>query len=324
MDNEHSDGISVISETSTHRALDELWDHCEETLSLSPQKPSQKFTSTNVVLIGGIVAFVSMIIANFVCMEGIEMLTPIAHNDNTTLLAQRVDLLELENEALRILVDKLMRDSDKQHQSQLKESLDRKTKKIKVWTGDGNSVEKAYIEKNKKSHHTIDYCNNIVLNSDDLYSEYRKNQCELKKLNGNKHKTESESDSKTVPAKSKYDKRAGSSPTPDIKPDSYHQKPPRKIDTYERKDKKEKSNSYKMSKNIDKIAAEENLRTSRKTVKEPYQEKPSTEFKTKHKRDKGSEKWKRNTDFVVKTNTLQPDKHAENIIETKPPKYRSF
>lgn len=317
MDSEHSDGISVISETSTHRALDELWDHSEETLSLSPQTPSQKFTSTNLIFIGGIIAFLSMIIVNFVCMENIETLAPISHNDNTSLLAQRVDLLELENEALRILVDKLMRNSD-QEQSQFKESLNRKAKKIKVWTGDGNSVEKAYIEKYKKKHYNVDDCNNFVLNSDDLYSEYRKNQCELKNLNENK--LEKESESKSVPSEnSKHDKRAGSSPTPHIKPDLF-QKLPRKID--EKKDKKQKSNLNKMSKYIDKHAAEDNLRINwKKPVKD--HKKPSNEFKTKQNRDKGTEKWNKSRDFEVKKNIWQPDRHAENIIEAKTQKYRS-
>lgn len=263
-----------------------------------------------------------MIIANFVCMQSIETPTSIAHNDNSSLLAQRVDLLELENEALRILVDKLMRNSDKQQQSQFKESIDRKAKKVKVWTGDGNSIEKAYIEKYKKNHHNVDDCNTFE-NSDDLYSAYRKTQCELKKLNENKLKSDSGSDLKIFPPKNKHEKRAGSSPTSDIKSDAY-QKPPRKLDTYEKKDKTQKSTLNKNSKYIDKIAAEENSRMSRKPVKEPYKGNTSNEFKTKEKRDKGTEKWNKSRNFEVKTNTLQPDRRAENIVEAKPPKYRSF
>lgn len=312
MDSDHSDGISVISETSTHRALDEQWDHSEETLSLSAQAPSQKFTSSNLVFIGGIFACVAMIIANFASM-GSETLTPIAHNDNTSLLAQRVELLELENEALRILVEKLMRTSDK-------EPLDRKVKKIKVWTGEGNSVDKTYIEKNKKKHQKFFDCNNFELNTDDLYSEYRRNQCEMMKLNENKLKTEIGGESKTVPAKSKHDKRAGASPTPDIRPD---QKVTLKIDQYERTEKKHKSKADKLSKYNDNIA-EEYLKKSRKPVIEQNQAKPNNEFKTKQKREKGTEKWNKSGDFEVKRNTRHPDKHAENIPDVKPPKYRSF
>lgn len=138
-------------------------------------EPSVKWISSNILIISFFIGFVTIAFANYLRLNATDQ-----SNEHNSLLAQRVQTLELENEALKIIVNRLIlkqENHDNWHQNEAymtQKSPNQKeppteqtiynTKKFakKVWTGDGDGEEPIYLapkeskNKNQFNDHAAD------------------------------------------------------------------------------------------------------------------------------------------------------------------------